>query len=126
MLVKGGPGTGKTIIALNLMAALSGEGHNVRHATGSRDFTGNLKKIPGFRAGEQSSFFNNYVSTEYNLRRRTVSCDEAHRLRPNSNNRFQKVKSDKRQALTSYLQLEGRRLLHRRSAGGASGRGRQL
>ena len=65
MLVKGGPETGKTIIALNLMAALSGEGYNVRHATGSRAFTGNLKKVLGFRAGEQFSFFNNYVSTEY-------------------------------------------------------------
>ena len=48
VLVKGGPGTGKAIIALNLMAALSGEGYNVRHATGSRAFTGNLKKILGF------------------------------------------------------------------------------
>lgn len=63
VLVKGGPGTGKTIIALNLMAELSKGGYNVRHATGSRAFTGNLKKILGFRAGEQFSFFNNYVST---------------------------------------------------------------
>ena len=96
VLVKGGPGTGKTIIALNLMAALSGEGYNVRHATGSRAFTGNLKKILGFRAGEQFSFFNNYVSAEYNCVD-VLLCDEAHRLRPNSNNRFQKIKSDKRQ-----------------------------
>ena len=96
VLVKGGPGTGKTIIALNLMADLSGEGYNVRHATGSRAFTGNLKKILGFRAGEQFSFFNNYVSTEYNCVD-VLLCDEAHRLRPNSNNRFQKIKSDKRQ-----------------------------
>jgi uncharacterized protein len=96
VLVKGGPGTGKTIIALNLMAALSAEGYNVRHATGSRAFTGNLKKILGFRAGEQFSFFNNYVSTEYNCVD-VLLCDEAHRLRPNSNNRFQKIKSDKRQ-----------------------------
>ena len=95
VLVKGGPGTGKTIIALNLMAALSGEGYNVRHATGSRAFTGNLKKILGFRAGEQFSFFNNYVSTEYNCVD-VLLCDEAHRLRPNSNNRFQRIKSDKR------------------------------
>lgn len=96
MLVKGGPGTGKTIIALNLMAALSGDGYNVRHATGSRAFTGNLKKILGFRAGEQFSFFNNYVSTEYNCVD-LLLCDESHRLRPTSNNRFQKVRSDKRQ-----------------------------
>jgi hypothetical protein len=96
VLVKGGPGTGKTIIALNLMAELSKEGYNVRHATGSRAFTGNLKKILGFRAGEQFSFFNNYVSTEYNCVD-VLLCDEAHRLRPNSNHRFQKIKSDKRQ-----------------------------
>jgi DUF2075 family protein len=96
VLVKGGPGTGKTIIALNLMAALSGEGYNVRHATGSRAFTGNLKKILGFRAGEQFSFFNNYVSTEYNCVD-VLLCDEAHRLRPTSNHRFQRVKSNKRQ-----------------------------
>jgi len=36
------------------------------------------------------------VSTEYNCVD-VLLCDEAHRLRPNSNNRFQKVKSDKRQ-----------------------------
>lgn len=78
------------------MAALSGKGYNVRHATGSRAFTGNLKKILGFRAGEQFSFFNNYVLTEYNCAD-ALLCDEAHRLRPNSNNRFQKIKSDKRQ-----------------------------
>jgi Mrp family chromosome partitioning ATPase len=96
VLVKGGPGTGKTIIALNLMAELSKEGYNVRHATGSRAFTGNLKKILGFRAGEQFSFFNNYVSTEYNCVD-VLLYDEAHRLRPNSNHRFQEVKSDKRQ-----------------------------
>jgi len=96
VLVKGGPGTGKTIIALNLMAELSKEGYNVRHATGSRAFTGNLKKILGFRAGEQFSFFNNYVSTDYNCVD-VLLCDEAHRLRPNSNHRFQKIKSDKRQ-----------------------------
>src|SRR5258706_15867077 len=35
VLVRGGPGTGKTIIALNIMASLSAEGYNVRHATGS-------------------------------------------------------------------------------------------
>jgi hypothetical protein len=96
VLVKGGPGTGKTIIALNLMAALSAEGYNVRHATGSRAFTGNLKKILGFRAGEQFSFFNNYITTEYNCVD-VLLCDEAHRLRPNSNSRFQKMKSNKRQ-----------------------------
>ena len=69
---------------------------NVRHATGSRAFTGNLKKILGFRAGEQFSFFNNYVSTEYNCVD-VLLCDEAHRLRPTSNHRFQRVKSNKRQ-----------------------------
>ena len=51
ILVRGGPGTGKSVIALNLVGALCKEGYNAQHATGSRAFTGNVSKKVGSRAG---------------------------------------------------------------------------
>lgn len=42
VVLKGGPGTGKSVIALNLMGQLSKVGVNVQHATGSKAFTQTL------------------------------------------------------------------------------------
>ncbi|MEO6906463.1 MAG: DNA/RNA helicase domain-containing protein, partial [Abditibacteriaceae bacterium] len=36
LLVKGGPGTGKSVIPLNLVEKLSRLGYNTQHATGSK------------------------------------------------------------------------------------------
>ena len=36
IVIRGGPGTGKSVIALNLLAALSTEGLNTHYVTGSR------------------------------------------------------------------------------------------
>ena len=36
VLIKGGPGTGKSVIAVNLVGDLSREGYNAQHATGAR------------------------------------------------------------------------------------------
>jgi hypothetical protein len=87
ILVRGGPGTGKSVIALNLVGALSGKGFNAHHATGSRAFTGNMRKIVGSRASVQFKFFNNYTTAERDTLDALI-LDEAHRLRPFSNNRF--------------------------------------
>ena len=46
ILVNGGPGTGKSVIALHVMADLLKEERNVQHATGSRAFTNNLSSHP--------------------------------------------------------------------------------
>ncbi|HEY1267340.1 MAG TPA: DNA/RNA helicase domain-containing protein, partial [Candidatus Binatia bacterium] len=50
IVVKGGPGTGKSVIAINLMADLSRQGYNAQYATGSKSFTETLRKIVGNRA----------------------------------------------------------------------------
>src|SRR4029453_5465925 len=57
-LIRGGPGTGKSVIAINLVAALSEEGHSTLHTTGSRAFTENLRKAVGRRASAQFKYFN--------------------------------------------------------------------
>ena len=49
ILVKGGPGTGKSVIALHLVGRLAKEGFNAQHATGSKAFTENMRRIVGPR-----------------------------------------------------------------------------
>ena len=51
VIVKGGPGTGKSVIALEVMGELMRKGKTVFHATGSSAFTNTLRKIVG--AGAQ-------------------------------------------------------------------------
>jgi len=92
-LVHGGPGTGKSVLALNLLAELSTQGLNAQHATGSKAFTRTLQKIVGTRAGQQFRFFNNFVHASHNDID-VLICDEAHRIRSTSNHRFTK-KADK-------------------------------
>jgi DUF2075 family protein len=87
ILVKGGPGTGKSVIALNLMGRLLGEHVNAHYATGSRAFTETLRSIIGARGGVQFKYFNSYQEAE----REAVDvllCDEAHRIREHSYNRY--------------------------------------
>lgn len=60
LIVNGGPGTGKSVIALNLMADLLKEGYNAHYATGSRAFTETLRKIIGSRGAVQFKYFNSY------------------------------------------------------------------
>jgi hypothetical protein len=46
-LIEGGPGTGKSVIAVNLVAELSAMGKRSIYATGSKAFTENLRKRVG-------------------------------------------------------------------------------
>lgn len=87
IIVKGGPGTGKSVIALNVMAELAKMGKNVHYATGSKAFTETLRKIVGTRASQQIKYFNSY-STQPKKSLDVLICDEAHRIRITSNNRF--------------------------------------
>lgn len=88
-VIRGGPGTGKSVIAVNLLAELSGDGYVTQHATGSKAFTENLRKTVGPRARAQFNYFNTFASAEPQVLDAIV-CDEAHRIRATSNNRFMK------------------------------------
>ena len=95
VIIKGGPGTGKSVIALNLMADLSLNGYNTHYATGSKAFTETLRKIVGYRGATQLKYFNSYIKAPFNSLD-VLIADEAHRIRETSNHRFMKAgdKSD--------------------------------
>jgi hypothetical protein len=95
ILVRGGPGTGKSVIAMNLLAELCREGRNAHYVTGSRAFTQTLRKVVGSRAGVQFKYFNSYTDAQPNSIDVAI-CDEAHRIRETSNNRFTPVRTRSR------------------------------
>jgi len=91
VLVRGGPGTGKSVIALHLVGKLSSEGFNVQHLTGSKAFTENLRKVVGSRAAAQFGYFNLNKRGEIPLNHfDALILDEAHRIRETSKDRFTK------------------------------------
>ena len=98
VIVNGGPGTGKSVIALNLLGTFSRMGVNVQHATGSKAFTENIWRVLGTRSRAQVKFFNNYGDVEADSVD-VLLADESHRIRVNSNNRFtpKSVKSERSQ-----------------------------
>ena len=87
IIIKGGPGTGKSVIALNLMADLLLKGYNAHYATGSKAFTETLRKIIGTRGSAQFKYFNSYSNADDNVID-VLIADEAHRIRVTSNSRF--------------------------------------
>lgn len=87
VIVKGGPGTGKSVIAMNLLGDLSARGLNAHYVTGSKAFTTTVREIVGSRASQQIKYFNGYANAGYNDIDVMV-CDEAHRIRKTSNSRF--------------------------------------
>lgn len=87
IIIRGGPGTGKSVIALNLMSRLLRQELNVHYATGSRAFTETLRRIIGNRGEVQFKYFNSYRQAAVN-EIDVLICDEAHRLRKTSADRF--------------------------------------
>ena len=87
IIVKGGPGTGKSVIALEIMAELLRMGLKVMHATGSSAFTNTLRSIVGVRARNLFKFFNSFTTAKPN-EFDVLICDEAHRIRESSVSRY--------------------------------------
>jgi len=87
VIIKGGPGTGKSVIALEVMGELLRAGKKVMHATGSSAFTNTLRKIVGVRAKSLFKFFNSFVGIKEN-EFDVLVCDEAHRIRESSVSRY--------------------------------------
>ena len=88
-VIRGGPGTGKSVIALNLVAELAANDYAVHHATGSAAFTNTVRKRVGTRASGLFKFFNSYLNAEEDTLD-VLICDEAHRIRKHSWDRFRK------------------------------------
>jgi uncharacterized protein len=87
VLVRGGPGTGKSVLAVNLLAEFLREGRNAHYATGSKAFTETLWELVGSRSKPLFRYFNSYGKAEYNDID-VLICDESHRIRETSNSRF--------------------------------------
>jgi DUF2075 family protein/DNA replication protein DnaC len=87
IIAKGGPGTGKSVIAINLMADLLAKGYNAQHATGTKAFTNSVRHEIGARGSVQFRFTNNYVNAQPN-EVDVLICDEAHRIKDVTSNRF--------------------------------------
>ena len=88
--MSGGPGSGKSVIALSLLGELSRQGRSVLHATGSRSFTQTLRKVAGKRAPrvqKMFKFFNQFITAEPNGLEALI-LDEAHRIRETSVDRY--------------------------------------
>ncbi len=90
-IIAGGPGTGKSVIAVNLVAELSALGVRTLHVTGSKAFTENLRKIVGTRAGAMFKYFRDTANIDEPLD--VVILDEAHRIRTISTSRFTPAKA---------------------------------
>lgn len=90
VIITGGPGSGKSVIALSLMGELAAQGRTVVHATGSRSFTQTLRDVSGYRkarAGTVFKYFNSFMDAERNGLD-VLILDEAHRIRATSESRY--------------------------------------
>jgi hypothetical protein len=100
VIITGGPGSGKSVIALSLLGELYRQGYSALHATGSRSFTQTMRQYVGRGSSRVKSlfkYFNSFVDAQQNDIE-VLICDEAHRIRETSANRF-----------TAALERSGRR-----------------
>lgn len=90
VVVSGGPGSGKSVVALSVMGELAARGRTVVHATGSKAFTTTLRKLSGHRNQRATSlfkYFNSFMQADRNGLD-VLILDEAHRIRRTSENRY--------------------------------------
>jgi hypothetical protein len=101
VIVSGGPGSGKSVIALSLLGELARRGRTVLHATGSRSFTQTLRQVTGRgspRTRNLFKYFNQFVDADRNGLE-VLILDEAHRIRETSMSRYtpRQQRTDRRQ-----------------------------
>lgn len=87
VIVKGGPGTGKTVVAINLLSKLTQEGYFAQY-TSKNSAPRNVyaKKLTGFKKSSVNNMFKgsgSYTDVDENVID-VIICDEAHRLNEKS------------------------------------------
>jgi DUF2075 family protein len=90
IVVSGGPGSGKSVVALSLLGELARAGRRVLHATGSNAFTQTLRKVAGHRSRETQQLFK-YFNSFQEEEKHTLDvliADESHRIRETSTSRY--------------------------------------
>jgi uncharacterized protein len=105
VIITGGPGTGKSVIAVALMGALAKRGYNVSHATGSKAFTTTLQQVVGRRVRRVKEVFR-YTHVFADVERNGLDVlivDEAHRIREVTTYRF--MKAEKRSGIPQADEL---------------------
>jgi hypothetical protein len=102
VIVKGGPGTGKSVIALHLLTHFLKEGKISHYATGSKAFTETFRDMFGRKSHEIFKYFNNYQEAKKDTLDLLI-CDEAHRIRESSANRYTKTTAKKLPQLYELL-----------------------
>jgi hypothetical protein len=105
VIISGGPGSGKSVIALSLLGELSRDGVTTMHATGSKAFTTTMRKVAGKRSPRVQQlfkYFNSFMATSPN-QFEVLICDEAHRIRETSANRYTKAELRTGQAQVDEL-----------------------
>jgi DUF2075 family protein len=101
VIVKGGPGTGKSVIAINLLAALTKKGKIAYYVTGSGAFTKSYQEAVGGKFKGFFKYTNSFVADNLVTPPKAVAdcllIDEAHRLRQRApgSGRFRFVYSGK-------------------------------
>lgn len=91
IIIKGGPGTGKTVIALNLLAELAGKQYKVHYATKSKPLLEGVKSR--LHRGSKAKLLFSNVSTFLPANctenfHDVILVDEAHRISNSANNQY--------------------------------------
>ncbi|MDD3150760.1 MAG: DUF2075 domain-containing protein [Candidatus Gastranaerophilales bacterium] len=89
IIVHGGPGTGKSVIALNILAEAAKRKLKVFYACKSKPFVSGLSNLVGREAEKLISNLNRFIPSKVKENEGdVVLIDEAHRIGKTSNNQF--------------------------------------
>jgi hypothetical protein len=91
VIVQGGPGTGKTVIAVNLLADLARNKKSVFYGCKSKPFREALMKVVGVESRLMFSNLSRFIPSKVKANNiDVVLIDEAHRIARNSNSQYTK------------------------------------
>lgn len=104
IIVHGGPGTGKSLIALNVLAEAAQKGQQVFYGCKSKPFTEGLRKLVGSDGAMLFSNLYRFVPSKVGENQLDLLLiDEAHRIEKNSNHQY--TRSEDRTDMPQVEQL---------------------